>query len=109
MMPLCTPAGQSAIVHLNSLLLLLLLLLLLSSNPIRGGATDLNIYIIRPTSGTLGWSTFPWEMAKLGQHFDGVVVHIGTLPGGTMAPYNKGYTMVHEVCGCSSFSCRVYQ
>jgi hypothetical protein len=57
----------------------------------------LNIYIIRPTSGTLGWSTFPWEMAKLGQHFDGVVVHIGTLPGGTMAPYNKGYTMVHEV------------
>jgi hypothetical protein len=36
-------------------------------------------------------------MAKLGQQFDGVVVHIGTLPGGTMAPYNKGYTMVHEV------------
>ncbi|WIA12164.1 hypothetical protein OEZ85_012236 [Tetradesmus obliquus] len=63
----------------------------------KGGATDLNIYIIRPTSGTLGWSTFPWEMAKLGQQFDGVVVHVGTLPGGTMAPYNQGYTMVHEV------------
>jgi hypothetical protein len=65
--------------------------------PARGGASALNIYIIRPTSGTLGWSTFPWEMAKLGQQFDGVVVHVGTLPGGTMAPYNKGYTMVHEV------------
>jgi type II secretory pathway pseudopilin PulG len=38
-------------------------------------------------------------MAKLGQQFDGVVVHVGTLPGGTMAPYNKGYTMVHEVGG----------
>lgn len=39
-------------------------------------------------------------MSKLGMQFDGVVVHIGTLPGGTMAPYNKGYTMVHEV-GCT--------
>ncbi|KAF8071238.1 MEP1 [Scenedesmus sp. PABB004] len=63
----------------------------------RGGAAALNIYIIRPASGTLGWSTFPWEMAKLGVGFDGVVVHVGTLPGGTMAPYNRGYTMVHEV------------
>lgn len=63
----------------------------------RGVGSDLNIYLIRPNSGTLGWSTFPWEMTKLGQAFDGVVVHVGTLPGGTMAPYNKGYTLVHEV------------
>lgn len=63
----------------------------------RGGTSDLNVYIIRPASGTLGWSTFPWEVAKLGTAFDGVVVHIATLPGGTMAPYNRGYTLVHEV------------
>jgi hypothetical protein len=65
----------------------------------RGGLGDLNIYVIRPTSGTLGWSTFPWEAIKLGESFDGVLVHVGTMPGGTMKPYNKGYTMVHEVGG----------
>lgn len=63
----------------------------------RGGAADLNIYLIRPASGTLGWSTFPWELSKLGMPFDGVVAHIGTMPGGSMAPYNKGFTIVHEV------------
>lgn len=63
----------------------------------RGGLGDLNIYVIRPASGTLGWSTFPWEAIKLGESFDGVLVHVGTMPGGNMKPYNKGYTMVHEV------------
>lgn len=66
---------------------------------IRGDGSALNIYLIRPSSGTLGWSTFPWELTKLGQTFDGVVIHVGTLPGGTMAPYNKGLTVVHEVRG----------
>lgn len=63
----------------------------------RGGLGDLNIYVIRPLSGTLGWSTFPWEAIKLGESFDGVLVHVGTMPGGLMKPYNKGFTMVHEV------------
>eukprot|EP00775_Hariotina_reticulata_P003611 gene3611-3875_t len=59
--------------------------------------TSMKTKLRRPASGTLGWSTFPWETTKLGMEFDGVVVHIGTLPGGSMHPYNKGYTIVHEV------------
>jgi hypothetical protein len=59
-----------------------------------GGAETLNIYTCNPAS-LFGWATYPsnydWDPQG-----DGVVVHFGTLPGSTWAPFNTGDTGVHE-------------
>lgn len=56
----------------------------------------LNFYTANPGGGLLGWATFPHEMAG-DPDMDGVVMKVGTLPGGDTSPYNLGLTAVHEV------------
>lgn len=47
-------------------------------------------------AGLLGYSTFPWDYNDK-TFLDGVVVLYSSLPGGTLAPYNKGRTLTHEI------------
>ncbi|WP_019632540.1 zinc metalloprotease [Actinomadura atramentaria] len=60
-----------------------------------GGAGTLNLYTAKTGSDLLGFSTFPWKYAGAPK-LDGVLVDVGTLPGGDLAPYNLGYSAVHE-------------
>lgn len=82
-----------------------------------GGAASLNVYsvgfVLLPFfrvffldlessfrdgegAGLLGYSTFPWDYNDK-TFLDGVVVLYSSLPGGTLAPYNKGRTLTHEI------------
>jgi hypothetical protein len=54
-----------------------------------------NIYTAKPGQGLLGWATFPWSYAETNT-MHGVVIHYASVPGGTLAPYNLGRTLVHE-------------
>jgi hypothetical protein len=47
-------------------------------------------------AGLLGYSTFPWDYGNKSL-LDGVVVLYSSLPGGTLAPYNEGRTLTHEI------------
>ncbi|MDP9820313.1 zinc metalloprotease [Nocardioides massiliensis] len=65
----------------------------------RGSTTALNLYIGAPRGGpdaTLGQATAPWEAARR-PRLDGVTIHQGTLPGGSLRPFHRGDTLVHEV------------
>jgi hypothetical protein len=62
----------------------------------RGTARDLNFYTNAPSTGELGWATFPSSYSS-NPLMDGVVCDYRTLPGGTFAPYNEGDTGTHEV------------
>jgi hypothetical protein len=61
----------------------------------RGGSETLNIYLCEPIGGLLGWATLPTKYDG-NPMYDGVVVHTESIPGGRRAPYNLGYTAVHE-------------
>jgi hypothetical protein len=62
----------------------------------KGTARDLNLYFNQPSSGELGWATFPSSYASK-PLMDGVVCDGRTVPGGTFDPYNEGDTATHEV------------
>ncbi len=61
-----------------------------------GTAKDLNMYFNQPSTGELGWATFPSSYASK-PLMDGVVCDGRTVPGGTFSPYNEGDTATHEV------------
>ena len=61
-----------------------------------GTADDLNMYFNQPSTGELGWATFPSNYASKPK-MDGVVCDWRTVPGGSFAPYNEGDTATHEV------------
>lgn len=61
----------------------------------RGGAGALNLYSADLGDDLLGWSTFPW-LYKGAPKMDGVVVHLGSMPGGSIDHFNRGFSAVHE-------------
>ncbi|KAJ3211182.1 hypothetical protein HDU67_004741 [Dinochytrium kinnereticum] len=63
-----------------------------------GTARDLNIWSVGFTNnrGILGYATFPNEYRSRPWN-DGVVIHFGSLPGGSLTNFNLGRTLVHEV------------
>jgi len=56
----------------------------------------LNIYITGLQNGQLGYAYYPWSFSE-SSFLHGLVMHYATLPGGSMSPYNKGDTAVHEI------------
>ncbi|MFL6245223.1 MAG: zinc metalloprotease, partial [Thermoanaerobaculia bacterium] len=62
----------------------------------KGTAKDLNIYFNQPSTGELGWATFPSSYSSK-PLMDGVVCDGRTVPGGSFSPYNEGDTATHEV------------
>jgi hypothetical protein len=60
-----------------------------------GSANDLNIWT-NQAGGNLGYATFPWDYAS-DPTLDGVVIVGASMPGGNLAPYNRGDTATHEV------------
>jgi hypothetical protein len=64
----------------------------LANNP---GAT-LNVYTAQLEADVTGWTYYPWSMPRE-DAMHGVVLHHGTLPGGALAPYNRGAAAVHQV------------
>jgi hypothetical protein len=62
----------------------------------RQQARSLNLYILAPRNGFLGWATFPWNFREA-PTMDGVVLAHGSMPGSKGDTYNLGMTAVHEV------------
>jgi hypothetical protein len=62
----------------------------------KGTAKDLNMYFNQPSTGELGWATFPSSYSSK-PLMDGVVCDGRTVPGGSFSPYNEGDTATHEV------------
>ncbi|MFI6520099.1 zinc metalloprotease [Spirillospora sp. NPDC050679] len=62
----------------------------------KGGAGTLNLYTASLGEELLGWSTFPWKY-RSEPKMDGVVIHIGSMPEGTIQHFDRGFSAVHEV------------
>lgn len=62
----------------------------LSVDPLK----QLNIYVTTIAGGSLGNSSWPWDL-DYQPEYDGVILDTNALPGG-LAPYNLGKTAVHE-------------
>jgi hypothetical protein len=65
----------------------------------RGGPNALNIYT-GTAAGNLGFAYYPSILGYQGGKFamlDGAVIHYGSLPGGSIAKFNLGFTATHEV------------
>ena len=62
----------------------------------RGGKGTLNLYSTYIGGDLLGWSTFPWKY-KADPEMDGVTIHYGSMPGGEIENFNKGFSATHEV------------
>ena len=67
----------------------------------RGTGEDLNIYSAYLPS-YLGWAYLPNFYGGAYGHFDGVVIHTGSFPGGSIVNYNLGDTGKAQ---CRSWSC----
>ncbi len=61
----------------------------------RGTPRDLDLYIVDPGNGVLGYATYPTDYRSAPKH-DGVVVHPEVLPG-TGGRYGHGDQVVHQV------------
>ncbi|MFC4053890.1 zinc metalloprotease [Actinomadura syzygii] len=62
----------------------------------QGGKSTLNLYSARIGGDLLGWSTFPWKYSAEPK-MDGVTIHYGSMPGGSIENFNKGFSATHEV------------
>ncbi|WP_254715615.1 zinc metalloprotease [Actinomadura sp. NAK00032] len=62
----------------------------------QGGKGTLNLYSTYIGGDLLGWSTFPWKY-KSDPKMDGVTIHYGSMPGGSIEHFNKGFSATHEV------------
>jgi Pregnancy-associated plasma protein-A len=60
-----------------------------------GGPGTLNVYLANIGRGLLGWSTFPDAYTRAPE-MDGIVILTESLPGGPLAHYSEGDTLVHE-------------
>lgn len=62
----------------------------------KGDKGTLNLYSTYIGGNLLGWSTFPWKY-KADPKMDGVTIHYGSMPGGDIENFNKGFSATHEV------------
>jgi hypothetical protein len=62
----------------------------------QGGKGTLNLYSTNIGGNLLGWSTFPWKY-QADPKMDGVTIHYGSMPGGSIQHFNKGFSATHEV------------
>jgi hypothetical protein len=60
----------------------------------RGGLEALNVYT-GTAAGNIGFAYFP-KTAKQFPFIDGIVIHYGSVPGGSIANFNLGHTATHE-------------
>ncbi|KAM0413186.1 hypothetical protein ACHAPD_008273 [Fusarium lateritium] len=66
----------------------------------KGTYADINLYYVPMEGGLLGIAAPPMDNITVGSAefiFDGVIIASGSLPGGSLANYNIGWTSVHEI------------
>lgn len=63
----------------------------------QGDSETLNVYSADIGGGLLGWAYFPKGYNDGRDYIDGVVILDESMPGGSVAPYNEGDTLTHEV------------
>ncbi|OLT38058.1 hypothetical protein BJF79_28015 [Actinomadura sp. CNU-125] len=61
----------------------------------KGGKGTLNLYSAYIEGDLLGWSTFPWSYRN-DPKMDGVTINYGSMPGGHIDQYNRGFSAAHE-------------